>query len=53
MNEARENGLIDPAEAVRLTSVPGVPQSGVRLGTWLTKEETQLMLATGMAIEAR
>ncbi len=46
VNEARENGLIDPAEAVRLTSVPGVPQNGVRLGTWLTKEETQLMLAT-------
>jgi len=39
VNEARENGLIDPAEAVRLTSVPGVPQNGVRLGTWLTKEE--------------
>jgi len=46
VNEARENGLIDPAEAVRLTSVPGVPQNGVRLGTWLTKEEAQLMLAT-------
>jgi integrase len=46
VNEARENGLIDPAEAVRLTSVPGVPQSGVRLGTWLTKEETQLLPAT-------
>lgn len=46
VNEARENGFIDPAEAVRLTSVPGVPQSGIRLGTWLTKEETQRMLAT-------
>ena len=46
VNEARENGLIDPAEAVRLTSVPGVPQNGVRLGTWLTKEETQRLLAT-------
>lgn len=46
VNEARENGLIDPDEAVRITSVPGVPQNGVRLGTWLTKEETQLMLAT-------
>lgn len=45
-NEARENNLIDPAEAVRLTSVPGVPQSGVRLGTWLTKQETQRLLAT-------
>ena len=46
VNEARENGLIDPAEAVRLTSVPGVPQSGVRLGTWLTKDETRRLLAT-------
>jgi len=46
VNEARENGFIDPAEAVRLTSVPGVPQSGVRLGTWLTKEQTQVLLAT-------
>ena len=46
VNEARENGLIDPAEAIRLTSVPGVPQSGVRLGTWLTTEETQCLLAT-------
>ena len=46
VNEARENGLIDPAEAVRLTSVPGLPQSGVRLGTWLTKEETRRLLAT-------
>ena len=45
VNEARENGLIDPAEAVRLTSVPGVPQNGVRLGTWLTREETQRLLA--------
>jgi integrase len=45
VNEARENGLIDPAEAVRLTSVPGVPQTGVRLGNWLTLEETQALLA--------
>ena len=45
VNEACENNLIDPAEAVRLTSVPGVSQSGVRLGTWLTKEETQRLLA--------
>ena len=45
VNEARENGLLDPAEAVRLTSVPGVPQSGIRLGTWLTREETRRLLA--------
>lgn len=46
VNEARENNLIDPAEAVRITSVPGIPQCGVRLGTWLTKEEIQRMLRT-------
>lgn len=45
VNEACENGLIDPAEAVRLTSVPGVPQNGVRLGTWLTRDETRRLLA--------
>jgi integrase len=45
VREARENGLLDPAEAVRITSVPGVPQSGVRLGHWLTAEETQRLLA--------
>ena len=45
VNEACENDLIDPAEAVRLTSVPGVPQNGVRLGTWLTREETRRLLA--------
>jgi integrase len=45
VNEARENGLIDPAEAIRLTSVPGVPQNDVRLGTWLSREETRRLLA--------
>ena len=46
VNEARENGLIDPAEAVRITSVCRVPQNGVRLGNWLTPEETRRLLAT-------
>src|SRR5665213_1701501 len=45
VNEARENGLLDPAEAVRITSVPGVPQSGVRLGHWLSEEESKRLLA--------
>ena len=45
VNEARENGLLDPAEAVRITSVPGVPQSGVRLGHWLDREESKRLLA--------
>ena len=46
VNEASENGMIDPAEAVRIISVPGVPQNGVRLGNWLNREETQRLLAT-------
>jgi integrase len=45
VNEARENGLLDPAEAVRITSVPGVPQSGVRLGHWLSGDESKRLLA--------
>jgi integrase len=45
VNEARENGLLDSAEAVRITSVPGVPQSGVRLGHWLSGDESKRLLA--------
>lgn len=45
VHEAREHGLIDPAEAVRITSVSGLPHQGVRLGQWLTREETQRLLA--------
>jgi integrase len=45
VNEARDNGLLDPAEAVRITSVVGVPQSGVRLGHWLSGDESKRLLA--------
>lgn len=45
VNEARENDLIDPAEAVRITSVPGVPQGGIRLGHWLSEVESKRLLA--------
>ncbi len=45
VNETRENGLLDPAEAVRITSVPGVPQSGVRLGHWLSEEQSKRLLS--------
>ena len=45
VNEAQDNGIIDPAEAVRITSVSGVPQGGVRLGHWLGEEESQRLLA--------
>jgi integrase len=45
VHEGRENGLLDSVEAVRITSVPGVPQQGIRLGHWLTPEEAQHLLA--------
>lgn len=38
VNEARENGLVDPSDAGRIISVPNVPAQGVRLGQWLTVE---------------
>lgn len=45
VREACDSGIIDPAEAVRITSVPGVPQQGIRLGSWLTRKEVQRLLA--------
>jgi integrase len=45
VNEARENNLLDPAEAARILTVPGVPKRGVRLGNWLTREEAKRLLA--------
>ena len=45
VNEARENGLVDPSDAGRIVSVPNVPAQGVRLGQWLTVEQTRDLLA--------
>ena len=45
VNEARENALIDPSDAARIVSVPNVPAQGVRLGQWLTVEQTSELLA--------
>lgn len=45
VNEARENGLVDPSDAGRIVSVPNVPAGGVRLGQWLTVEQTRDLLA--------
>ena len=45
VNEARENGLVDPSAAGRILSVPNVPAQGVRLGQWLTVEQTRDLLA--------
>jgi len=45
IHEACENGLIDPSDAARIVSVPNVPAQGVRLGKWLTLEQTRDLLA--------
>jgi integrase len=44
VNEARENGLVDPSDAERIVSVANVPAQGVRLGHWLTVEQTRDLL---------
>ena len=45
VSEARENNLLDPVEAARILTVPGVPTRGVRLGHWLTPREAKRLLA--------
>jgi integrase len=45
IREARDNGLLDPTQAERITSVAGVPVHGTRLGNWLTEQQTRELLA--------
>jgi integrase len=45
ITEARDNNLLDPSEAARILTVPGVPKRGVRLGNWLTPKEAKRLLA--------
>jgi site-specific recombinase XerD len=42
--EAADNGLIDPLLANGISRVKGVPEDGVRVGLWLTKEQAQELL---------
>ena len=44
VNEARENGLVDPSAAGRIISVLNVLAQGVRLGQWLTVEQARELL---------
>jgi integrase len=44
VSEARESNLLDPVEAARILTVPGVPTRGVRLGNWLTPQEAKRLL---------
>jgi hypothetical protein len=41
VNEARENGLIDPSEAVRITSVPGTPMPLLPVGECHSRERAR------------
>ncbi len=45
VKEAGESGLVDLAAARRIVSVPNVPAQGVRLGQWLTVDQTRELLA--------
>ena len=45
ISEARENNLLDPVDAARILTIPGVPTQGVRLGNWLTPREAKRLLA--------
>jgi hypothetical protein len=39
VSEARKNGMLGAEEAANLTEVPNIPQKGIRLGNWLTREQ--------------
>ena len=43
--EAAHNGLLDPAAAQGIRAIRGAPQHGVRTGNWLTKRQTEALLA--------
>ncbi|HEY6413208.1 MAG TPA: site-specific integrase [Edaphobacter sp.] len=45
IGEARRNGMIGQEEAASLTDIPNISQKGVRLGNWLTREQTKELLA--------
>jgi integrase len=45
VSEARKNGMLGAEEAANLTGVPSLPQKGIRLGNWLTREQARELLA--------
>lgn len=44
VQEAADNGLVDPALANGVKAVKGVKSAGVRSGNWLTREQAQALL---------
>jgi integrase len=45
VDECAESGLLDPTIATAMRRVKGVPVRGVRLGTWLTREQAETLLS--------
>ena len=45
VEEARRNGMLGAEEAVSLTDIPNIRQQGIRLGNWLTREQSRELLA--------
>jgi integrase len=45
VHEARRSGMLGVEEAANLTDVPNIRQQGIRLGNWLTREQTKELLA--------
>jgi integrase len=45
VGEAKRAGMIGTEEAATLNDVPNVPQRGIRLGNWLTREQAKELLA--------
>jgi integrase len=45
VGEAKRAGIVGAEEAASLNDVPNVPQRGVRLGNWLTREQAKELLA--------
>jgi integrase len=45
VHEARRSGMLGVEEAASLTDVPNIRQQGIRVGNWLTREQTREILA--------
>jgi integrase len=44
VGEAQRNGIIGAEEAANIAGVPNLPEKGIRLGNWLTREQAKELL---------
>ena len=51
--EAADRGLLSPDLAAGIRRVKGVKKIGVRLGNWLTAEQSQRLLPNGLSLWRR